>query len=103
MQYVQDYDEVLPNRSYVTGDNWFDTPAPKIEVYTKNRQIFICPPKGVGSPDPLNATTPVTGATGEHNQSYGYNYLGVFSVDSNAHALADIKYMAQTIAITEKG
>ena len=115
MQYTQDYDETMPNRwwnsgvgtpdqagGYDANDHWYQTPAPLLVTYTNNRQIFICPSKGVGSPDPLNATDPITGATGQHQQSYGYNGLGVFNFDPTI-GLADMKYPAQTIAITEKG
>ncbi|MBC7809365.1 MAG: DUF1559 domain-containing protein [Akkermansiaceae bacterium] len=108
LQYTQDYDEYSPNRHYNSpdpglpgADQYLRTPAPLLEPYIKTRAVFICPTKGRGAPDPLNATDPKTGDTGQHQQSYAYNYLGVFSEVGRAEKISSIRYPSQTIAICE--
>ncbi len=107
LQYTQDYDEFSPNRCYDStgfiGDQYLGTPAPLLEPYIKTRAIFVCPTKGRGAPDPLNATDPLTGATGQHQQSYGYNFIGVFSELGRTYKISSIRYPSQTIAVCDAG
>ncbi len=110
IQYTQDFDEYAPNRHYNSpepglpgGDEYLRTPAPLLEPYIKTRSVFICPTKQRGAPDPLNATDPVTGSTGQHQQSYAYNYIGVFSETTRAEKISSIRHPAQTIAVGEMG
>ncbi|MBC8138456.1 MAG: DUF1559 domain-containing protein [Fibrella sp.] len=107
LQYTQDYDEYTPNRHYnspgFVGDEYLGTPAPLLEPYIKTRAVFICPTKQRGAPDPLNATDPVTGATGLHQQSYAYNFIGVFSETTRAEKISSIRNPSQTISICEIG
>lgn len=67
MSYTQDYDERTPSQSWWNGCNdWNGTPAWQLVPYIKSSQIYVCPSKGTGSPDPS-----VTGRI-----SYGFNFLG---------------------------
>lgn len=65
MQYVQDYDERLPNRA--TGNIDIHT---RLQAYVKNRQIFICPSQNilVSSGGVESAFDPKV------NTSYAYNF-----------------------------
>ena len=107
IQYTQDYDEFTPNRHFnspgFVGDPYLGTPAPLLEPYIKTRAVFICPTKGRGAPDPTNATDPITGETGKHQQSYAYNYIGVFSETTRAEKMSSIRNPSQTIAVGEMG
>ena len=88
MQYVQDYDEVLP-ASYYPGNPadsnaWYE----KIQPYVKNTQVQVCPSER-------------SRAIG-----YGWNYdfIGYGSSTSiRVYALADIEKPAETIMMADAG
>jgi prepilin-type N-terminal cleavage/methylation domain-containing protein/prepilin-type processing-associated H-X9-DG protein len=119
MMYVQDYDETTPNAVWnpgpyrnrlgqtayngtnVSGD-WTTTPAFQLDPYIKNTQVWVCPSKGRGAPDPS-----LTGRT-----SYGFNYLGFFSQNfaevggyryGTGSTLASVDRPADTVALAEAG
>ena len=86
MQYVQDYDEVLPASHYpgVTSanDQWFEV----IQPYLKNEQILTCP--------------------SEKNRAVGYgwnyDYIGYGSSTSiRTYSLGDIEKPAETIMMAD--
>jgi prepilin-type N-terminal cleavage/methylation domain-containing protein/prepilin-type processing-associated H-X9-DG protein len=93
MMYSQDYDGMLPHQGWYAGCNeWNGTAAWQLEPYIKNTQVWICPSKGKGSPNPAN--------TGQ--VSYGFNMLGYIWAGDGA-SLAGINEPARTIAITDAG
>src|SRR5205809_4871053 len=67
--YAQDYDEVTPNQGWDHSGctEWDCTPAHQLAPYTKNTQVWVCPSKGRGAPDP-SVTKFI---------SYGFNYWNV--------------------------
>ena len=90
--YTQDFDETLPSQYWFSGSNqWTGTPAWQLQTYLKNNQVWICPTKRRGAPDPQT--------TGLH--SYGVNGLGYFG--NNGRALADIQKPAEVVALADGG
>ena len=118
-QYIQDYDEHFPNQwwGYAwnnavannpkidtnrlgdktyngkdVGNEWGGTPAWQLDPYIKNTQVWVCPSKGRGNPDPS-----LTGFL-----SYSFNYLGVMHTDSiQGTPLAAINRVSETIYVAE--
>jgi prepilin-type N-terminal cleavage/methylation domain-containing protein/prepilin-type processing-associated H-X9-DG protein len=91
MMYAQDYDGLLAFQGWFGGcTEWNGTPAWQLQPYTKNSQIFICPSKGKGAPDPTT--------TGQI--SYGFNMMG-YVRDWNPASLASIDEPARTIALAD--
>src|SRR5205085_1205892 len=63
--YLDSWDETFPNQWWVDKCGEFNcTPARQLMPYLKTTQVFICPSKGRGAPDPA-----VTGFI-----SYGFNH-----------------------------
>lgn len=121
MMYVQDYDETFPcqvwgnaydddsgSRKYTNvlgqanyaggavGNEWGGTPAWQLDPYIKNKQVWICPSKQRGAPDPS-----LTGFV-----SYGFNFLGVFAhSDQNFRLrptkMSEMSSPASTVALAE--
>jgi prepilin-type N-terminal cleavage/methylation domain-containing protein len=88
--YTQDYDEVTPNQYWDHSGctEWDCTPAWQLAPYTKNTQVWICPSKGRGAPDP-SVTKFI---------SYGFNYLGAIR-----RPLASMQQPADTVFLAECG
>ena len=84
LQYVQDFDEILPG---VGVDNTAISWRTRIEPYIKSKQVFVCPSTGyktttsVGS---LRETTRLDGFAGSYvaNGNRDQNY-GVYGADCN--------------------
>ena len=89
VQYVQDYDEMLPvwyNFRVPVGSRWY---FQVVQPYIKNWQVLICPSDG----------SPYAGLC-----SYGYNcdYLGYGSSSStHFYALAKVQKPAETVWIMD--
>jgi prepilin-type N-terminal cleavage/methylation domain-containing protein/prepilin-type processing-associated H-X9-DG protein len=88
--YTQDYDEVTPHQYWTHSGctEWDCTPAWQLAPYTKNTQVWICPSKGRGAPDP-SVTKFI---------SYGFNYLGAIG-----RPLASMQQPANTVFLAECG
>ncbi len=86
--YVQDYDEVLPIGIYPNGSSrsWMY----RVEPYTKNRQIFICPSATELAPSLT---------TGNSTGGYGCNSNVMFN--AGARALAELGDSAGTFVICD--
>ncbi len=119
--YVQDYDETFASttwgdawgdytgaRKYTNalgattyngapvGNEWGGTPAWQLDPYIKNKQVWVCPSKGRGAPDP-SLTSLI---------SYGFNFIGVFThLDGNYRIkttkMSEIQSPAETVALAE--
>ena len=52
--YAQDYEETTPNQWWTHSGctEWDCTPAWQLAPYIKNTQVWVCPSKGRGAPDP---------------------------------------------------
>ncbi len=86
MQYVQDYDEMMPTCwTVIAGESyhhpyWYE----KAEPYLKNTQVFLCP-------SARNYTT----------IAYGYNYMYLGSTHSSAISIAEIKSPSEMLIFTD--
>jgi prepilin-type N-terminal cleavage/methylation domain-containing protein/prepilin-type processing-associated H-X9-DG protein len=87
--YTQDYDEVVPNQGWDHSGctEWDCTPAWQLAPYAKNTQVWVCPSKGRGAPDPSKTKF----------ISYGFNYWTV------ARPLASMVQPADTVFLAECG
>jgi prepilin-type N-terminal cleavage/methylation domain-containing protein/prepilin-type processing-associated H-X9-DG protein len=92
MQYVQDYDEKYPHQQWTSGNEWLETPAWQIQPYLKSTQVFICPSKGRGAPDPSTVG----------QISYGFNGL-TFIGSSQGVSMASINSPAEVVYLTDAG
>ncbi len=91
IQYAQDYDDNTPNQGWFPGCNeWNGTAAWQLDPYIKSTQVWVCPSKGRGAPDPKT-----TGAT-----SYGFNMIGYVEAGRGA-PLSSISRPAETVAISD--
>src|SRR5688500_5805354 len=88
--YSQDYDEVAPQQTWVRDGctEWDCTPAWQLAPYIKSTQVWVCPSKGRGAPDP-SVTKFI---------SYGFNYLGAIG-----KPLAAMQRPAETVFVAEAG
>jgi prepilin-type N-terminal cleavage/methylation domain-containing protein/prepilin-type processing-associated H-X9-DG protein len=108
MQYIQDYDETLPDRNVSGSVSWRVALTP----YAKSVKVFSCPSNpntDVISYDGQYSSSYLCNYTadGEFGQNFGLQYTGgngrgVFG-DTGAPgvALASLQAPAQTIAVTE--
>lgn len=108
LQYVQDYDEILPDRNISGSISWRVCLTP----YVKSVQVFSCPSNpnvNVISYDGIYSSCYLCNYTalGEYGQNFGLQYAGgngrgVFG-DTGAPGLnlASLQAPAQTIAVTE--
>jgi prepilin-type N-terminal cleavage/methylation domain-containing protein/prepilin-type processing-associated H-X9-DG protein len=87
--YTQDYDEVVPNQWWTHSGctEWDCTPAWQLAPYTKNTQVWVCPSKRRGAPDP-SVTKFI---------SYGFNAWTI------AKPLASMQQPADTVFLAECG
>jgi prepilin-type N-terminal cleavage/methylation domain-containing protein/prepilin-type processing-associated H-X9-DG protein len=87
--YTQDYDEVLPNQwwDHSGCTEWDCTPARQLAPYTKNTQVWVCPSKQRGAPDP-SVTKFI---------SYGFNAWTI------ARPLSSMQQPADTVFLAECG
>jgi prepilin-type N-terminal cleavage/methylation domain-containing protein/prepilin-type processing-associated H-X9-DG protein len=87
--YTQDYDEVVPNQwwDHSGCTEWDCTPAWQLAPYTKNTQVWVCPSKGRGAPDPSKTKF----------ISYGFNAWTI------AKPLASMERPAETVFLAECG
>jgi prepilin-type N-terminal cleavage/methylation domain-containing protein/prepilin-type processing-associated H-X9-DG protein len=87
--YTQDYDEVVPNQWWDKNKctEWDCTPAWQLAPYIKNTQVWVCPSKGRGAPDP-SVTKFI---------SYGFNWWTI------AKPIAAMAQPADTVFLAEAG
>src|SRR5690242_8991182 len=87
--YAQDYDEVVPNQWWTHSGctEWDCTPAWQLAPYIKNTQVWVCPSKGRGAPDP-SVTKFI---------SYGFNAWTI------AKPLASMSQPSDTVFVAECG
>jgi prepilin-type N-terminal cleavage/methylation domain-containing protein/prepilin-type processing-associated H-X9-DG protein len=87
--YAQDYDEVVPHQWWTHSGctEWDCTPAWQLSPYTKSTQVWICPSKGRGVPDP-SVTKFI---------SYGFNAWTI------GKRLAAMQQPADTVFLAECG
>jgi len=87
--YSQDYDETMPNKWWDHNGctEWECTPAIQLVPYTKSTQIWVCPTKQRGAPDPSQTLF----------ISYGFNVWVI------AKRLAATERPAETVFCTETG
>ncbi len=87
--YTQDYDEVVPNQWWFQNKctEWDCTPAWQLAPYIKSTQVWVCPSKGRGAPDP-SVTKFI---------SYGFNAWTI------AKPLAAMQQPADTVFLAEVG
>ena len=94
--YLDDWESTFPNQwwDHSGCDEWNCTPARQLNPYAKTSQIYICPSKGRGAPDPEK-----TGFL-----SYGFNGLVMipdFSI--NDGTIGSLDNPTQTVVVTETG
>lgn len=118
LQYSQDYDETYPNQWYgyawqdptssrnytnrmgqktyngkPVGNEWGGAPAWQLDPYIKNTQVWVCPSKGRGAPDPS-----LTGFI-----CYAFNCLGVLRSESNTGTkTVSVDRVAETLIVAEE-
>jgi prepilin-type N-terminal cleavage/methylation domain-containing protein/prepilin-type processing-associated H-X9-DG protein len=96
MLYLDDWEGAFPNQwwDHSGCDEWNCTPARQLKPYAKSTQIYVCPTKGRGAPDPEK-----TGFI-----SYGFNGLVMipdFMITDGT--VSGIDNPTQTVVVTETG
>ena len=93
--YLDEWEGVFPNQWWRDKCGEFNcTPARQLKPYTKTSQIYVCPSKGRGAPDPEQ-----TGFI-----SYGFNGLVLLEDQGiNTGEVSSLDDPVQTIVVTETG
>ena len=94
--YLDNWEDTFPNQWWTKSgcDEWNCTPAHQLDAYAKTSQMYVCPGKGRGAPDPKQ-----TGFL-----SYGFNGL-VMIPDFNITdgTINGLDNSTQTVVVTETG
>lgn len=94
--YLDNYEDTFPNQwwDHSGCDEWNCTSARQLAPYAKTSQIYICPSKGRGAPDPSQ-----TGFI-----SYGFNGLVMIpDFGINDGSIASLDAPVETVVVTETG
>lgn len=94
--YLDEWEETFPNQWWVDGWGEFKaTPAIQLMPHLKTTQVFVCPSKGRGAPDPRE-----TGFI-----SYGFNGLVMLpgDIEGNDGTLHSLEDHVATVVVTETG
>jgi prepilin-type N-terminal cleavage/methylation domain-containing protein/prepilin-type processing-associated H-X9-DG protein len=96
LQYVQDYDETMPNLRNNTAPNTGGTWQQRIYPYVKNQQLFLCPSNSHGRSNNVGA---MDAALPTIPRSYCGNIR--LLIDGTPRAVADIQKPSQKIIVGE--
>ncbi|MDD5139805.1 MAG: prepilin-type N-terminal cleavage/methylation domain-containing protein [Verrucomicrobiales bacterium] len=110
VMYVGDNDDRLPNlwwfrgpyknsANKACGGEWQASPAIQLDNYIKNPGVWVCPGKKRGltyKTEPGDFDPAYTGFI-----SYGFNYLGVFSMTNTVRKFTSIIKPTEVVAMTD--